>query len=105
MVLISLLMVFVVVVYLVSCTIGTYLASKISYTISRDLRKEQFKKVMSFSNHDSDKFSRASLITRATNDLQVIQNTSVFVIRSILIAPIMLVIGVVMAFVTAPSLV
>ena len=97
-------MIVVVIVYLISCIIGTYLASRISYTISRDLRRKQFKKVMSFSNHDSDKFSRASLITRATNDLQVVQNTSVFVIRSILIAPIMLVIGIIMSYVTAPSM-
>lgn len=105
MVFISAIMVFVVILYLISCIIGTYLASRISYNISRDLRKQQFAKVMSFSNHDTDKFSRASLITRATNDLQVVQNTSVFVIRSILIAPVMMAVGFAMAYLTAPSLV
>lgn len=105
MVFISIVMVVVVLLYLVSCIIGTYLASRISFNISRDLRREQFEKVMSFSNHDMDKFSRASLITRATNDLQVVQNTSVFVIRAIMMAPVMLIIGISMAFFTAPSLV
>lgn len=105
MVFISLVMIVVVLLYLVSCIIGTYLASRISFNISRDLRREQFEKVMSFSNHDMDKFSRASLITRATNDLQVVQNTSVFVIRAIMMAPVMLVIGIAMAYATAPSLV
>lgn len=101
---ITLLMLIIVATYLLVTIIGTYFASKISFTISRDLRKKQFKKVMSFSNHDMDKFSRASLITRATNDLQVIQNTSVFILRSILIAPLMLIVGFVMATLTAPSL-
>lgn len=105
MVFISLSMLIIVILYLIACIIGTYLASKISFTISRDLRKKQFAKVMSFSNHDMDKFSRASLITRATNDLQVVQNTSVFVIRAILIAPVMMIVGFFMAYTTAPSLV
>lgn len=105
MVFISIVMIVVVIVYLITCIIGTYLASRISYNISRDLRRQQFAKVMSFSNHDTDKFSRASLITRATNDLQIIQNTSIFVIRSIMMAPVMMAVGFVMAFFTAPSLV
>ena len=102
---VAIFMIFVVFVYLLVTIIGTYLASRISFTISRELRKKQFKKVMSFSNHDMDKFSRASLITRATNDLQIVQNTSVFVIRNMLIAPVMLVIGFTMSIFTAPSLV
>lgn len=98
-------MIVIVLIYLIATIIGTYLASKISFRISRDLRKSQFKKVMSFSSHDMDKFSRASLITRATNDLQVIQNTSVFILRSMLIAPLMLIVGFTMATITASSLV
>lgn len=94
-----------VLLYLFATILGTYLASKISYKISQSLRKQQFAKVMNFSSHDMDKFSRASLITRATNDLQVVQNTSVFVIRTILIAPVMLIIGLLMSVITAPSLI
>lgn len=102
---ISVIMIITVLLYLFATIIGTYLASKISYKISQSLRKQQFAKVMNFSSHDMDKFSRASLITRATNDLQVVQNTSVFVIRAILIAPVMLIIGLLMSVVTAPSLI
>lgn len=102
---VAIFMLIVVFIYLVVTIIGTYLASRISFTISKDLRRKQFEKVLSFSNHDMDKFSRASLITRATNDLQIVQNTSVFVIRNMLIAPVMLLIGFVMSIITAPSLV
>ena len=50
---------------------------------------QTFKKVVSFSNAEMDKFSTASLITRSTNDIQQIQMVCAIMIRMIAYAPIL----------------
>ena len=58
----------------VVCTIIVgFLSGKIAAGMARDIRREVFKKVESFSNTEFDKFSTASLITRSTNDVTQIQ--------------------------------
>ena len=69
-----------------------------SYTaagIGRNLRSRIFKKVISFSQGEMDRFSNASLITRSTNDVQQIQMVSVMLLRMVLYAPILGIGGVV----------
>lgn len=39
-----------------------------------DVRKDTFKRIMSFSFEQTDKFSTGSLITRVTNDITQLQN-------------------------------
>lgn len=73
------------------------LASRTAAGLSRNLRKDVFKKVESFSNTEFDKFSTASLITRTTNDITQIQMLIVLMIRMIIYAPIMGVGGVIKA--------
>ena len=51
------------------------LASHFSSRIARDLRKDVFAKVNSFSSFEINKFSTSSLITRSTNDVSQIQRT------------------------------
>lgn len=53
------------------------LASRVAAAIARDLRRGVFRRVVSFSASETDKFSTASLITRTTNDVQQIQMTCV----------------------------
>ena len=48
-----------------------------------------FKRVVSFSNAEMDRFSTASLITRSTNDIQQIQMTCAILIRMVAYAPIL----------------
>lgn len=69
--------------------IVSYLAAKAAGKIGRDLRSRVFKKVVSFSNAEMDKFSTASLITRSTNDIQQVQTVIVLLLRMILYAPIL----------------
>lgn len=69
--------------------IVSYLAAKAAGKIGRDLRSRVFKKVVSFSSAEMDKFSTASLITRSTNDIQQVQMVIVFLLRMILYAPIL----------------
>ncbi|MFA6553618.1 MAG: ABC transporter transmembrane domain-containing protein, partial [Patescibacteria group bacterium] len=55
-----------------SVVVGWF-ASRISSGFSRDIRAAAFAKVESFSLHEFNTFSTASLITRSTNDVQQIQ--------------------------------
>lgn len=66
-----------------------YLAANVAAKVSRDMRKDMYKKVELFSNAEFDKFSTASLITRTTNDITQIQNLLVMLIRMVFYAPIL----------------
>ena len=65
------------------------LASRVAAAIARDLRRGVFRRVVSFSASETDKFSTASLITRTTNDVQQIQMTCVILLRMVAYAPIL----------------
>ena len=73
-----------------------YVGAKMSAAIGRDLRAQVFRKVLSFSSAEMDKFSTASLITRSTNDVTQIQAVCVMLVRIVLYAPIIGLGGVVM---------
>lgn len=80
------------------CTVLVgFLASKAGAGIARDLRKNIFTKVESFSNNEFNKFSTASLITRTTNDITQIQMLVVMGIRMVIYAPIMGIGGIIKA--------
>ncbi len=72
----------------VSVFVG-YLAANVAAKVSRNMRKDVYKKVELFSNTEFDKFSTASLITRTTNDITQIQNLLVMLIRMVFYAPIL----------------
>ncbi|WP_102398781.1 ABC transporter ATP-binding protein [Haloimpatiens massiliensis] len=74
-----------------------FFASRIAAGLAKNLRKDVFKKVESFSNAELDKFSTASLITRTTNDINQIQMLIVIMIRMMFYAPILGVGGVIKA--------
>lgn len=69
-------------------------ASRTAATIARDLRRDTFRQVMSFSPAEVNRFSQASLITRCTNDIQQLQMTVTLFMRMVLYAPIMGVVAV-----------
>ena len=64
------------------------LASRVAASVGMELRGRVFRKVVSFSNAEIDRFSTASLITRSTNDIQQIQMVVVMLLRLVLYAPI-----------------
>lgn len=80
------------------------LASRIAAGVSRNLRRDVFRKVTSFSNNEFDEFTTSSLITRTTNDITQIQLLLVMGIRMICYAPVMAVGGTVMAVGSSPSM-
>ena len=65
-----------------------FVGARMSAAIGRDLRAQVFRKVLSFSSAEMDKFSTASLITRSTNDVMQIQAVCVLIVRVVLYAPI-----------------
>ncbi len=69
--------------------LAAFNASKTSAAIARDLRHDLYERVLDFSPAEMNKFSAASLITRATNDIQQIQMVLVMCMRIVLFAPCM----------------
>lgn len=62
----------------IMCGVFSNIASQ---NFGNDLRKDTFKKIMSFSFEQTDKFSTGSLITRVTNDITQLQNLIQMVMR------------------------
>ena len=63
-----------------------------------------FRKVVSFSHAELDRFSTASLITRSTNDIQQIQMLFVMLLRIVFYAPIIGIGGVIKVLNTNTSM-
>lgn len=81
-----------------------YLAAKAAAKSSRDIRKALFGKVMDFSASELENISTASLITRSTNDVQMVQQATVMTLRMACFAPIMGIGAVIKALNTSVSL-
>lgn len=81
-------------IMLVTIVVG-FLAARIAALFGMNVREKVFRRVVSFSNAEMDKFSTASLITRSTNDIQQIQMVIVMMLRMVLYAPILGVGGVI----------
>ena len=74
-----------------------FLAARTAAGVARDIRKDVFKKVESFSSAEFNQFSTASLITRSTNDVTQVQMVIFMIMRMVFYAPIIGVGGVIRA--------
>lgn len=79
-------------------------ASRTGARIGRELRSRLFARVVAFSDADVGRFSAASLITRGTNDIQLIQMVSTMLMRMVLYAPILAIGGIIMVLRTNASM-
>jgi ATP-binding cassette subfamily B multidrug efflux pump len=77
--------------------VSVYFGSKTAMSFGRDVRSAIFRKVMSFSQKDTNTFGTPSLITRNTNDVQQVQMLLIMAFNIMIMAPIMCVGGVIMA--------
>jgi len=77
--------------------LASYFSSKVVTSYSRDLRRELYYKVLSFSKQDFDRFGTASLVTRNTNDVHQVQMFVLTMMNIMIMAPIMSVGGIIMA--------
>ncbi len=74
---------------LLSAVVVSYFVTKVASTFSRDLRKDIFGKVLSFSMEEIKNFSTSSLITRTTNDITQVQMLIAMGMQMLIKAPIM----------------
>lgn len=89
----------------VICSVGgSYLAARVAAGSSRNIRSALFRKVTDFSAAELEDFSTASLITRSTNDVQMVQQATVMTLRLACFAPIMGIGAVIKALNTSVSL-
>lgn len=82
----------------------SFLSSRVSSSLGKNLREKVFTKVTSFSNVEFDNFSTSSLITRSTNDIQQVQMFLVMLLRMVFYAPIIGIGGVIRALNTDTSM-
>lgn len=75
----------------------SYFASKVSLGFGRDMRRTMFVHTEHFSLDEYEKFGSASLITRTTNDVKVVQDVINMMQRMMTRAPLMLIGGVILA--------
>ena len=96
---------FGVAMLLLSCGIqASKYASYASAGFAKNLRKDLFSKIQSFSFTNIDKFSTAGLITRFTTDVNNIQNSFQLLIRGFVRAPLMMCVAIFMSFMISPKL-
>ena len=84
--------------------LAVYFGARLAMSVGRDARGALFKKVLSFSSREVNKYGAPSLITRNTNDVQQVQMLVMMTCFIILGAPITMVGGVVMALRTSVEL-
>lgn len=77
--------------------VAVYFGSRAAMGLGRDLRRNIFTKVAGFSSQEVTSFGAPSLITRNTNDVQQVQMLTATGLTLMVMAPIMMVGGVIMA--------
>lgn len=89
----------------IACGIlGGRYASYASSGFAKNLRKDLYAKVESFSFENIDHFHASSLVTRMTTDVTNAQNSFAMAIRIVVRAPLMLIFSAIMAFVTGGAI-
>lgn len=79
-------------------------AARAAYGWGARLRDAEYQKVQAFAFSNLDHFSSASLITRLTSDITLLQNAVNGGLRPLVRGPVMLILGIVLAFVMNPEL-
>lgn len=79
--------------------INSFYAAHVSQSFGFDVRKSLYDKVQSFSFANFNLFPTSSLITRMTNDITQLQNTVFMSLRIMMRAPLLIIGGLIMAFV------
>ena len=66
--------------------------------LGRDVRRNLFTRVSSFSLNEVNTFGTATLITRTTNDVTQVMTVTTMILRMMVQAPLMMIGGLIMAF-------
>lgn len=88
----------------VSASLRNVISSRVSQKFGAELRSDLFRKIQSLSFANIDKFERASLITRLTNDVTQVQNFVNGLMRIFVKAPLLCIGSLIMAIRLNPDL-
>jgi ATP-binding cassette subfamily B protein len=77
--------------------VAVYFGAQVATAFGRDLRRDLFHTVQTYSAREMAQFGAPTLITRGTNDVQQVQMTVLMTFTIMVMAPIMLVGGVILA--------
>jgi ATP-binding cassette, subfamily B, multidrug efflux pump len=91
------LMVLLALVGFASGIINSFYAARVSQGFGFDVRKQLFQKIQTFSFTNLNQFSTATLITRVTSDVSVLQNAVFMGLRIMMRAPLMMLGGLILA--------
>ncbi len=78
--------------------IAAMTCSKASAGFAKNLRKDMFSKIQSYSFSNIDKFSTNSLVTRLTTDITHVQMSYMMIIRTAIRSPMMFIFSIIMAY-------
>ncbi|RLL45085.1 ABC transporter ATP-binding protein [Oceanobacillus piezotolerans] len=79
--------------------INSFFSSHVSSSFGYDLRQKLFEKIQAFSFNNLNQYPTSGLVTRFTNDVRQVQNTIFMGLRIMAKAPLIVLGGVIMAFV------
>lgn len=78
--------------------IAALTCAKAATGFAKNLRRDMFSKIQSFSFSNIDKFSSTSLVTRLTTDINNVQMSYMMVIRTAVRSPMMFIFSIIMAY-------
>lgn len=84
--------------------LGGFTASMASTGFAKNIRGDMIRRIQTFTFHNIDKFSSASLVTRLTTDVTNVQMAYMMIIRIAVRAPLMLIFSIAMAAILAGKL-
>lgn len=89
-------MIIVSIISMLGGFLAMYFSSKAAYGLGANLRKDLMEKIQDFSFSNINKFGTASLITRITNDVEVLVQLVQMCLRMLIRTPVMLIGGIFM---------
>lgn len=98
-------LIFVMTIVSITCGIlGGRFAAYAASGFAKNLRRDLYAKVESFSFENIDHFHASSLVTRMTTDVTNAQNSFAMAIRIVVRAPLMLIFSAIMAFIVGGNM-
>lgn len=79
--------------------INSFFAAHTTFSFSYDLREKLFEKIQGFSFADLNLYPASGLVTRFSNDIRQLQNLTFMGLRVMMKAPLLIIGGVIMAFI------
>jgi ATP-binding cassette subfamily B protein len=88
----------------VGATMRNVISSRVSQRFGASLRGDLYRRIHGFAFRDLDRFEKASLVTRLTNDVTQVQNFANGLMRIFVKAPLLALGGIVMAVLLDPAM-